>query len=138
MQLTLVIVNAQSTVRHIISPLLPPRYSSKPNKFAWKRPFPRSQQRQGFVHGREAGSLQPCRQLRGGRLGSEAEPLPSGGESCAFLRGQREQLAQQQDLGRQRQCRPWQGAACPPRCPDPFWEGETETGKCWRALAGAG
>lgn len=86
----------------------------------------------------QAGSLQPRRRLRGGRLGLEAEPLLSGVESCAFLRGQREHLTELLDLGRQRQCRHWQEAPCLPRCPDPFWEGETETGKRWRALAGAG
>ncbi|KAM8983999.1 uncharacterized protein PRD47_000079 [Ara ararauna] len=57
------------------------RYSSEPNKLAWKRPFLRSQQRQGFVHGRAAGSLQPSQRLRGGGLGSEAKPLPSR-EQC--------------------------------------------------------
>lgn len=78
MQLTQGIVNAE-TLQNIISPRLPPRYLRKPNKFVWKRPFPRSQRRQGFVHGRAAGSLQPRRRLRG----SEATPLPSG-ESCAL------------------------------------------------------
>lgn len=91
MRLTLGIVNALSTLQNIISPLLPPRYSSKPNKFAWKRPFLRSQQRQGFVHGR-ASRLSPAPpaaarwQARlGGRAAAEWSGelrLPSGSEGA--------------------------------------------------------
>lgn len=79
-QLTQGILNAHSTLQNIISPRLPPRYIWKPNKFVWKRPFPRSQQRQGFVHGRAAAPRSPAggcaaprqRRCRAGR----AAPCP--------------------------------------------------------------
>ncbi|XP_038004478.1 uncharacterized protein LOC119705778 [Motacilla alba alba] len=99
------------------------RYIWKPNKFVWKRPFPRSQQRQGSERGRAAGSLQPRRRLRG----SEAAPLPSG-ESCA-----RPGVSGAARPALERHCRPRQRQPCP----HPSRELETEIGECWRAPAGA-
>lgn len=86
MQLTQGIVNAHSTLQNIISPRLPPRYIWKPNKFVWRRPFPRSQRRQGFVHGRAAAPAAPpaAARLRGSAAaerGSCARPGVSGGGS---------------------------------------------------------
>nr|XP_030138146.3 uncharacterized protein LOC115496794 isoform X2 [Taeniopygia guttata] len=93
------------------------RYIWKPNKLVWKRPFPRSQQRQASCM---AGQRlpQPRRRLRGSERG-ELRPA----------RGQRGRLARLC----QRQCRPRQREPCP----RPSRELEREIGESWRAPAGA-
>ncbi|XP_015495592.1 uncharacterized protein LOC107209913 [Parus major] len=58
------------------------RYMWKPDKLVWKRRFPRSQRRQGFVHGRAAAPAAPpaAARLRGNAAAERGEQSPARGQ----------------------------------------------------------
>lgn len=118
MQLTLEIVNAHSTLQNVISPLLPPAAARSPISSLGRG------RSRGASRGRAscmAGQPAPSSPASGcAAAGSARRQSRYGAESSAFLRVQKEQITQLQNLGRQRQCRPRQGVHCSPRSSDSF------------------